>query len=85
MVNNFNYIIEKVKKATFIKDPYPHLYIKDFISEEHLDIILRDTQIHFKEVFTDDDVWTMMNLLEHYKSDLDFLENGFNEYLKTEL
>ena len=38
-----------------------------------------------KEVFTDDDVWTMMNLLEHYKSDLDFLENGFNEYLKTEI
>jgi hypothetical protein len=66
MVNNFNYIIEKVKKATFIKDPYPHLYIKDFISEEHLDIILRDTQIHFKEVFTDDELYNEL-IKQDYK------------------
>ena len=38
-----------------------------------------------KEVFTDDDVWTIMNLLEHYKSDLNFLKNGFKEYLKTDI
>ena len=65
-MNNFDYIIDKIKTAKFINDPYPHLYIKDFISEEHLGIILKDTQIHFKEVFTDDELYNEL-IKQDYK------------------
>jgi len=65
-MNNFDYIIDKIKSAKFINDPYPHLYIKDFISEEHLGIILKDTQIHFKEVFTDDELYNEL-IKQDYK------------------
>jgi len=82
MDNSFNYIIEKVKTATFISDPYPHLYIKDFISEEHLDIILKDTQIHFKEVFTDDELYNELINQDYKIQQFPGCANDWNTYKK---
>ena len=53
----FNYIIEKIKNAEIINDPFPHLDIKNFLSEEHLQLIIDEKQIHFEEKTTNDEVY----------------------------
>jgi hypothetical protein len=45
----YEYIIEKIKLADFIEEPFRHLYIKDFLSEEDFENIKNDNQIHFCE------------------------------------
>jgi hypothetical protein len=46
---NFYYLIEKLEKAEFISEPFDHLEIENFLSEEHFNIINSDSQIHFEE------------------------------------
>ena len=46
---NFYYLIEKLEKAEFISEPFDHLEIENFLSEEHFNIINSDSQIHFDE------------------------------------
>lgn len=41
----FDYILEKITEARFSEYPYKHLLIDDFLSEEHLDLIINDNQI----------------------------------------
>lgn len=48
----FDYILEKIKKTQFENKPFRHLYIKDFLSDEHLQILLTDKQVHFQECFS---------------------------------
>ena len=48
-MSEFVYIIDKIIGAEFIKEPFPHLEIKNFLSRDHLDTLLSDDQIHFKE------------------------------------
>lgn len=45
----FDYILEKIKKTEFENHPFKHLYIKDFLSDEHLQTLLADSQVHFQE------------------------------------
>ena len=46
---NLYYLIEKLEKAEFISEPFDHLEIENFLSEEHFNIINSDSQIHFDE------------------------------------
>lgn len=48
-MSNFYYLIEKLEKAEFISEPFDHLEIENFLSEEHFNIISSDSQIHFDE------------------------------------
>jgi len=45
----FDYILEKISKAEFQNHPFKHLYIKDFLSDKHLQMLLTDSQVHFQE------------------------------------
>jgi len=47
-MEEFNYIIEKIRNAPIIHKPFPHLEIENFLKPEHLEIVLSDNQIHFK-------------------------------------
>jgi len=47
-MHNYKYILDNIKQAEFIAEPFPHLEINNFLSEEHLAIILADDQIHFE-------------------------------------
>jgi hypothetical protein len=53
----FEYIIEKIKNAEIIQTPFPHLDIKNFLSNEHLQLIINEKQIHFEEKTTNDEVY----------------------------
>ena len=56
----FDYIIEKIKNAEIIVTPFPHLDIRNFLSEEHLKIILSDNQIHFNICNNIDDLYNKL-------------------------
>ena len=47
--SEFNYLSEKILGAEFTDDPFPHLEIENFLSKEHLNIVVNDRQIHFEE------------------------------------
>ena len=42
---NFNYLIEKINKANFIFEPFKHIYIENFLSQEHFDKIINSSEI----------------------------------------
>jgi hypothetical protein len=82
---NFSYIIEKIKDAKIIEHPFPHLDIQNLLSEEHLNLIINDTQIHFEEMKTNDELheklikngWKIQNFpgcVDDWKSYIDYLE-----------
>lgn len=53
----FNYILDKIEKSEYINYPFPHLDIKNFLSDEHLKIIMNDDQIHFNNLDNDDELY----------------------------
>ena len=45
----FDYILEKINNAEFETDPFKFIYIEDFLSQEHFDLITQNDQINFPE------------------------------------
>jgi hypothetical protein len=41
----FAYLIEKIRDAPFKGKPFPHLYIKNFFSDEHFKAIVSSDEI----------------------------------------
>lgn len=48
-MNEFNYLSQKILNAEFDYKPFKHIVIENFLSDEHLDKILNDPQIHWNE------------------------------------
>ena len=82
----FEYILTKISDAKIINDPFPHLDIKNFLSEEHLDLIIKDNQIHFEKLEEHDKLydtliangWTIQDFpgcINNWKEYKEFLEN----------
>jgi len=44
-MTEFDYIIEKIKDASFSTTPFKHIYIEDFLTEEHLNLILECPEV----------------------------------------
>ena len=57
MESEFDYILTKIRDAEFINEPFLHLEIKKFLSNEHLRMILQDKQIHFNETSNDEELY----------------------------
>lgn len=45
----FNYILEKIQDAEYQTDPFRFVYIEDFLSDEHFEMLTKDEQINFNE------------------------------------
>ena len=56
----FNYILEKIEKANIINYPFPHLDIENFLSDEYLNLIINDSQIHFDVMNTNDELYNKL-------------------------
>ena len=46
--DKFRYISEKILDSKIDDYPFKHVLIEDFLSEEHLDIVLNDSQVHLR-------------------------------------
>lgn len=79
---NFNYILEKIKTAKIIEYPFPHLDIGNFLSKEHLELIINEKQIHFEEKKNNDEVYK--ELIENCWKIQDFpgCITNWNDYKK---
>ncbi|MEO1016404.1 MAG: hypothetical protein AAFY56_01740 [Pseudomonadota bacterium] len=64
--NQYDYLVSKIKNADFLSDPFPHLLIEDFLSDDHLELLLSDTQVQRPPVETTEDLIS------------DLLEVGYN-------
>ena len=49
----YQYILEKILNSQIISTPFEHIEINNFLSENHLQLLLSDNQIHFEEMNTD--------------------------------
>lgn len=47
MMRKFDYILEKIKEAKFLTNPFDFLYIEDFLTEEDFEEIVTDEQVKF--------------------------------------
>ena len=45
----FNYILDKIRDAEYQTDPFRFVYIEDFLSDEHFEMLTKDSQIDLKE------------------------------------
>jgi len=45
----YDYLIEKILDAKFVDEPFPHIYIEEFLSVEDLDLLTTCDTIKFKE------------------------------------
>lgn len=52
----FDYILQKISNAKILDYPFLHLDIKNFLSDEHLKLILNENQVHFNEVDDHDEL-----------------------------
>jgi hypothetical protein len=57
---NFNYIIDKINSAEFEIEPFKHVYIEDFLSEEHFNHIINLEQINLPKFETTKDLCNML-------------------------
>ena len=46
LINEFGYIIDKIKTAEFSTDPFDFILIKDFLTKEHFDQIIAAEEIN---------------------------------------
>jgi hypothetical protein len=53
-MSNFDYLIKKIEEVDFSNKPYKHIYIDDFLSEEHFRAILGSPEIKFNEDISSD-------------------------------
>ena len=49
----FKYLIEKIHDAGFKSEPFTHLYIKNFLSDEHFNAITSSDEINLPPQTTD--------------------------------
>ena len=59
-MTEFDYLINKIENEPFKDDPFPHLEIKNFLSQDHLEIIKNDKQIHFETCKNLDDLYAKL-------------------------
>lgn len=80
-MNQFGYISQKILDAETSLDPFKHILIENFLSDDHFDAIISDQQVHFREASSTKD---LINLLSsnHYKvQNFPGCTNNINEYL----
>lgn len=79
---NFDYILEKIENAKFTKFPFLHIIIDDFLSQDHINLITNDKQIHPAKMSENNELYD--NLIENNWKIQKFpgCATNWGEYLK---
>tara|TARA_B100001741_G_C16541805_1_gene594700 strand:- start:1348 stop:2316 length:969 start_codon:yes stop_codon:yes gene_type:complete len=62
----FAYLIEKIEKSEYKKEPFSHIYIEDFFTEEDFRKITSSKEINLKESIDDEDLFNRL-FDNHYR------------------
>lgn len=79
---DFSYILDKIKKATFNETPFKHLEIKNFLSDEHLELIINCSEIHFAEQQNVDQLYNTLIANGWCIQDFPGCTSNWNQYKK---
>mgnify|MGYP003987298793 FL=1 len=55
-MGEFSYLSQKVIEATTVLEPFEHIQIDNFLSEEHFEKVITNSQIHFEVVDTHEEL-----------------------------
>lgn len=80
-MSKFSYLSEKIKNAEFKEDPFKHVFIEDFLKQEHLDIILSDKQIHFDEAKNTEELIETLHKKDYKVQNFPGCTTDLEEYL----
>jgi hypothetical protein len=53
---DFSYLGEKIKNAEFSNHPFQHIYIEDFLDEDHFELIVKTPEIVSPEAISDEEL-----------------------------
>ena len=56
--HDFSYLVKRIAEADFSQEPFSHIYIEDFFSEDHLNEILSSPEIIAPKVSNDKELIT---------------------------
>ena len=56
----FDYLIDKILKEDFIKEPFKHIYIEDFFEEEDFNSIVNNSEITLEKCSSDEELFNKM-------------------------
>lgn len=59
-MNRFSYLGQRILDAPLLTDPFPHIELRPFLSDEDLALVLGDWRVHFPPVT---DVWALVGML----------------------
>lgn len=78
----FDYILEKINDAEFETNPFKFIYIEDFLSQEHFDLITQNDQINFPEFNKIEDMIQHLNDNKYSPVPFPGCTTDVNEYVK---
>ena len=81
-MSEFQYILDKIDNADYVTDPFTFLYIEDFLSEEHFDIVTQDQQINLKEVESTEELVKTLQAKGYKPVPFPGCTTDVNEYVK---
>jgi len=79
---DFVYLLEKIQNAEFVKEPFEHIVIENFLNDVHFDAIIGDKQIHFGKCDTNNQM--RQKLKENHYAPISFPGCTINEKLYFE-
>jgi len=83
-MKEFNYILEKILDAEIIFKPFEHIEINNFLSNEHLEMLLNDPQIHFDELNSDNELYDKLKDSKYKIQSFPGCFDSWYEYINRE-
>lgn len=78
----FDYILEKINDAWYQTDPFEFLYIEDFLSKEHFELITQHSQVDFPEFKHVEDLIEHLNQNDYAPVPFPGCTTDVNQYVK---
>ena len=81
-MSEFNYLLDKIQQSDFVQDPFRHLYIEEFFSEQHFDQIVGSPEIYGPKATTDLELIDELVRLGYRQIKFPGTANDINSYLR---
>ena len=84
MYESFQYLGNKIKEATFLENPFKHIYIENFLNDEDFNLIINNNQINLKQAKSTLDLVNNLNNEEWKIIKFPGCTTDINQYIKEE-
>lgn len=78
----FSYILDKINNAKFEKEPFKYIYIENFLSPGHFDLITKNSQINFPEFNSIENMIDHLNVNQYAPVPFPGCTTNVNEYVQ---